>query len=304
MKTLLFVVASCLAVCIVCYWPISEGKFAFDDNFAILRNQDLTDDFFNVTRVFSHDFWGQNISADGSHKSFRPITTASFRLSRAICDQLLPDHMTSAEPDESVRLADGDFIKKNDESDGKFQGCAPLMHVENMMLHSLVAFLVYLFTKQMLALPGSPSNSRDNLFSLSVALMFACHPVNSEAVLSIVGRSDLLCAVFSLAGILVQIGHCNFLAFVFFSLGVLSKEVAVIAPLLAVVCVALQNIGGARKSRVRLVHLKRAIGTAACLLVSYGILRKCLMGNIAQVGQAVFRKTENPMAFEACSVNS
>ena len=34
--------------------------------------------------LFFHDFWGTDISRDDSHKSYRPITVATFRLDHAI----------------------------------------------------------------------------------------------------------------------------------------------------------------------------------------------------------------------------
>jgi len=32
------------------------------------------------SNLLIHDFWGQRLSSNSSHKSFRPITTATFRL--------------------------------------------------------------------------------------------------------------------------------------------------------------------------------------------------------------------------------
>ena len=69
-----------------------EGEFTFDDQFAILGNAD--------TRpgagwgLWTNDFWGQYINKVDSHKSYRPIVILSFRLSRYLWttgdDETLP----------------------------------------------------------------------------------------------------------------------------------------------------------------------------------------------------------------------
>jgi hypothetical protein len=38
----------------------------------------------SLVDVFKHDFWGQAIGLADSHKSYRPITTFSFRLNHSI----------------------------------------------------------------------------------------------------------------------------------------------------------------------------------------------------------------------------
>ena len=64
--------------------PCLSGDFVFDDRPAILKNQDV----FNVTKswlkIFSNDFWGGNLSAKSSHKSYRPLTTLTFRLNAVL----------------------------------------------------------------------------------------------------------------------------------------------------------------------------------------------------------------------------
>ena len=61
--------------------PCLFGDFVFDDRPAILTNQDvINDDSIWNTSILSHDFWGGNITAKSSHKSYRPLTTLTFRL--------------------------------------------------------------------------------------------------------------------------------------------------------------------------------------------------------------------------------
>ena len=44
---------------------------------------DVTNLEIPLWHLLWHDFWGQNIDRDDSHKSYRPLTVLSFRLNRA-----------------------------------------------------------------------------------------------------------------------------------------------------------------------------------------------------------------------------
>ena len=50
---------------------------------AILQNDDLRPSA-PLSNLLVNDFWGTPLSHSGSHKSFRPLTTATFRLNYAI----------------------------------------------------------------------------------------------------------------------------------------------------------------------------------------------------------------------------
>ena len=54
-------------------------QFCLDDAAAIVENPDL---LRNVSwlNLFKNDFWGNSISDEDSHKSYRPLTVATFRL--------------------------------------------------------------------------------------------------------------------------------------------------------------------------------------------------------------------------------
>ena len=67
-----------ILVCLLCYSNALTGEFVFDDAFAIVNNQDVTGD--NHFNLWLHDFWGQDLSRSDSHKSYRPITTLTFRV--------------------------------------------------------------------------------------------------------------------------------------------------------------------------------------------------------------------------------
>lgn len=65
-------------VTIVCYWNGLNGDFVHDDIPAITMNKDVLA-LHPATALFKNDFWGTRMSDASSHKSYRPLTTVSFR---------------------------------------------------------------------------------------------------------------------------------------------------------------------------------------------------------------------------------
>ena len=95
-------------------------------------------------------------------------------------------------------------------------------HLVNILLHGIAALLVCLLLRR---LAGEP------VATLS-ALLFATHPIHTEAVASIVGRAELLAALFVLAAWLLR--ERPWTSASLFLLAMLSKESAAIFPALLV----------------------------------------------------------------------
>ena len=66
------------AAACISYWNSLEGAFIHDDVFAIVRNKDIQVDNPWID-IFHHDFWGNDMQSNISHKSYRPLTMLSFR---------------------------------------------------------------------------------------------------------------------------------------------------------------------------------------------------------------------------------
>ena len=110
--------------------------------------------------LFEHDFWGFPLESEKSHKSYRPLTTLTFRW-------------------QMIRTNDGADLVRT----------ANLMHQWNVFLHGLnSASLVLLFHLSGFSLRES----------FLASLFFACHPVHVEAVASLVGRAELLAALMTI----------------------------------------------------------------------------------------------------------
>ena len=77
----------------------------------------------------------------------------------------------------------------------RLSGLSPVSyHVVNLVLHVLNSILLYLFLRRLLS----------DGHGLIGALLFAAHPVHTEAVTSIVGRAELLAAFFTLSALYIH----------------------------------------------------------------------------------------------------
>ena len=71
--------AVCAVVGCVVYISSLDCGLCFDDETAIIKNGDLRPSapWSNLLR---NDFWGRSLDSELSHKSYRPLTVATFRL--------------------------------------------------------------------------------------------------------------------------------------------------------------------------------------------------------------------------------
>lgn len=131
---------------------------------AIKTNPDLLPET-PWTNILYSDFWGTLLTHSGSHKSFRPLCTLSFRLNYAL------------------------------------GGLEPRgYHLFNVGLHCCVTALFTALCGLLLA--GGP-------WSLLAGLLFASHPVHTEAVAGLVGRADMGAAMCFLLSLLCYRSHCR-----------------------------------------------------------------------------------------------
>ena len=66
-------------VAILVYWNTLNCGIVYDDEPAIKKNMDLRPQGA-WTDLLYHDFWGASIASKTSHKSYRPLCVATFRL--------------------------------------------------------------------------------------------------------------------------------------------------------------------------------------------------------------------------------
>ncbi|XP_056145693.1 protein O-mannosyl-transferase TMTC4 [Lampris incognitus] len=152
-------------VALLCFINSYDGQFVFDDSEAIINNKDLRPET-PLNNIWGNDFWGSNLSSNSSHKSYRPLTVLTFRLNYLLAGGLHPVGF----------------------------------HVLNIILHAVIsAVMIDIFA---ILIGGLAYDKRGRIVnhapkaSLLAALFFAAHPIHTESVAGVVGRADLLCALF------------------------------------------------------------------------------------------------------------
>jgi Tfp pilus assembly protein PilF len=143
-------------------------------------------------------------------------------------------------------------------------------HLFNLMLHAAVTWLLYLL---LLAILGTSPHEKTVAFV--AALLFAVHPIHTEAVASVVGRAELLAAGFLLAAWILHLRDREIAALICFLLALLSKESA--AAFLALVLVG-DYARGEWKPRLRYARI------AGVTLLFVGLLWKVQGGHLGQAG--------------------
>lgn len=109
-------------------------------------------------------------------------------------------------------------------------------HLANIILQALAASLVYLFTLFIL---------KNREISLLSALLFAVSPLHNEAVAYIAGSAELLMAVSLLSSLLLFARGRLALSLFFFIMGLLSKELSVVFPIVILcwaICYSRENL--------------------------------------------------------------
>lgn len=164
----------------------------------------------------------------------------------------------------------------SDAVDWMLGGGSPLpFHVSNLLFHALASWLVFAVGRRLLLHAALPA-----------ALLFAVHPVHTEAVDYVSGRKDVLATIFVLSGLLAFLkwrsgGGIKWLAAfgAAFAAGVLSKEVAAVLPAL---CLAVDvALGGWRAAGRRWPFH----ATFAALVVAVGAL-VLVVWNVSAVASA------------------
>ncbi len=95
-------------------------------------------------------------------------------------------------------------------------------HIVNLFLHLGVTWLLYILLLELLG-----SAPEGNAVAFAAALLFAVHPIHTEAVAWVVGRAELLAAGFLFAGWILHLRDRTAASLSCFALAMLSKESAV-----------------------------------------------------------------------------
>lgn len=148
----------------------------------------------------------------------------------------------------------------------------PAFHLVNLSIHTANSFLVYYLAH--LLVTGGPAGT--NRAPIIAALLFALHPVNTEAVSWVAGRTDLLCCFFFLLAVIVAVDQRQSLSrsalaiFLAALLSLLAKEASVgLAGILLVWSVSLYK--DERGRRMLLLAVSVACATLIYFLMRSGM---------------------------------
>ncbi|KAI9562598.1 hypothetical protein GHT06_010052 [Daphnia sinensis] len=158
----------CPLVAFLLYYNTLQAGFVYDDKRAILENADVASELSPLRDLMVHDFWGTPLNASGSHGSYRPLVTLSFRWTA---------HLVGVNH-------------------------AYWYHWTNVLLHCVITAAVTMMAGRVSTL-FLQENKQNELRHVNyvTGLLFAAHPIHCEAVAGLVGRADLLCTFFVLAGL-------------------------------------------------------------------------------------------------------
>src|SRR6266568_1689493 len=166
------------------------NDFNLDDD-TIIRNNSLIRSLSNLPKIFVSNYWA-NTPYEKGVLLYRPLAVASFAVDYALW------------------------------------GNHPLgFHLTNLLINGAnAALLLVLLARLFGAMPG-----RTGPLALAFcALLYAFHPVHTEAVNMVVGRTELLAAMFGLLTFICHLNDWKTGAVVCFSLALLSKEIAITIP--------------------------------------------------------------------------
>ncbi|MGH0165084.1 UNVERIFIED_CONTAM: hypothetical protein FKN15_048434 [Acipenser sinensis] len=257
-------------VAFFCFGNSYDGDFVFDDSEAIVNNKDLKPET-PLNSIWGNDFWGSNLSSNTSHKSYRPLTVLTFRFNYLLGGGLHPVGF----------------------------------HVLNIALHCVIsALMINVFAILIGGLAYDGKGKRLNQApkaSFLAALLFAVHPVHTESVAGIVGRADLLSALFFQLSL---ISYCK----AFYGMAMLCKEqgITVLGVNAAIDILMICKVNIFELSQ-RLLHkgkpsennklLKRGFLTRMGLLTLGGSSLLYIRWRIMGTGPPAFTEVDNPASF-------
>ncbi len=236
-----------IVLCVVVYSNSLKNGFVYDDMDTIVDNS-LIRKTENIGLFFINPVITDS-STPGLQEGYRPLLMASFALNYKY---------------------------------GRLNASG--YHLVNIVFHTANAVLVYLLVMIISSLaiaPNStpePANNR-RLTALLTSLVFAAHPINSEAVNYVWQRSVLMAAFFYMAAIILFLlsvrerkTGLRFLSLASFILALMSKEIAITLPLVVMV-IDWYFITGFKKNafaaNIKKLHLPYIFVASAYFLVRF-----------------------------------
>ena len=156
------IILSIVAAVFAVYRPSLKNQFVWDDTALILR-----DPFIRSWRLIAEGF-GHFLFTDATASDFyRPIQRLTYTFDYALYGF---DHPWG-------------------------------YHLTNILLHAAAAVMLFFFVKQLIVLAPGAATAKAEVIAWITAIVWAVHPVHTEAVCYIASRADILAALFGFAGL-------------------------------------------------------------------------------------------------------
>ncbi|MGH1335572.1 MAG: tetratricopeptide repeat protein [Aureispira sp.] len=156
-------------------------QYAVDDSIVILRNQYTKKGWAGMKGIWGEDtftgFFGgkRNLVAGGR---YRPFSVATFALELQFFGTVTKDQAGTPVLDK-----EGDLI---------YQGNPRVSHIINMLLYGLLCVILYLLLLQLFNPKRDPKHLKSYFIAFTGALLYATHPIHTEAIANIKGRDEIL----------------------------------------------------------------------------------------------------------------
>lgn len=234
--------------------------YAIDDTLVLTDNKFTKKGIAGVKDIFTTDafvgFFGEKGSQLVSGGRYRPLSIATLAVEYEISRKWKGDTRETIDDKNVIMGEDDKYL-------------APMMsHAINILLFVICCLLMYSVLSQLL-----PSS---NLFYLSLpfiaTMLFAAHPIHTEAVTNIKGRDEIMGLLFSFWALHLALRYIKtekfsilLLSFIVFFLGLLSKENTI--TFLAIIPLSIYFFKNANAKQYIFVLAPLVISTAIYLVI-------------------------------------
>ncbi len=232
-----------------------SNQYAMDDEMVISKNMAVQQGFAGIPQILSSDAYQSYLDLMGANSPltggrYRPLSIVSFAIEQQMFgDALGAEYLSTLSSLQQVQVSGNNFSsmdglnKQLAETDRKIVASnlkiATARHAMQVIYFILVVLaLWYLLSNYIFA---------DNrLVALCAALLFACHPIHTEVIANLKSRDEIFSMLFILLTLIFVFRYNdnktakNFAGILIsFALALLSKEYALLLPVIAAVAILL-----------------------------------------------------------------
>ena len=182
------------------YYNTLQNLYAIDDTIVVTDNKFTKKGFGGIKDHFTHDmfegFFGERGAKLVSGGRYRPLSMTSLAVEYEIVRKMRGDKREVID-EKNIIMTDADpYLNPR------------LSHGINVLLFALTCLLLYYVLQQVIPGKYSIVTPIGKLgVSFFATLLYAAHPLHTEAVANIKGRDEVMCMLFSLLALLAAIKY-------------------------------------------------------------------------------------------------